>query len=51
MSPLHEDYKFRYRPNKPYAFPNQTIIADAIAELLDEVHKIVADKRLRVPAP
>jgi hypothetical protein len=29
MSPLHEDYTFRYRPSKPYAFPNQTQSASA----------------------
>jgi hypothetical protein len=34
-SPLHEDYTFRYRPNTPYAFPNQTIATEAVAELFD----------------
>ena len=46
LSPLHEDYTFRYRPNKPYAFPNQTASTDAVAELFDSVHVIVKAKCL-----
>jgi hypothetical protein len=41
LSPLHEDYTFRYRPNNPYAFPNQTVATEAVAELFDRVHAIV----------
>jgi hypothetical protein len=41
LSPLHEDYTFRYRPNKPYAFPNQAVATEAVAELFDRVHAIV----------
>ncbi|QIP03968.1 hypothetical protein [Bradyrhizobium symbiodeficiens] len=41
LSPLHEDYTFRYRPDKPYAFPNQTVATEAVAELFDRVQTIV----------
>jgi len=41
LSPFHNDYTFRYRPNKPYAFPNQTVATEAVAELFDRVHAIV----------
>jgi hypothetical protein len=41
ISPLHEDYTFRYRPNKSYVFPNQTVATEAVAELFDRVHAIV----------
>jgi hypothetical protein len=46
LSPLHEDYTFRYRPNKPYVFPNQTVATEAVAELFDRVHAIVQAKCL-----
>src|SRR5882757_90350 len=46
LSPLHADYTFRYRPNKPYAFPNQTVVTEAVAELFDRVHAIVQAKCL-----
>jgi hypothetical protein len=46
LSPLHEDYTFRYRPNKPYMFPNQTVATEAVAELFDRVHTIVTAKCL-----
>lgn len=51
LSPLHEDYTFRYRPSKPYAFPNQEIATDAIQDLFDKVHTIVTDKCMKAPAP
>jgi len=51
LSPLHEDYTFRYRPDKPYAFPNQTIATEAVAELFDKVHSIVAAKCLAPSIP
>jgi hypothetical protein len=44
LSPRHEDYTFRYRPDEPYAFPNQTVATDAISELFDKVHRIVTDR-------
>jgi hypothetical protein len=46
LSPLHEDYTFRYRPDKPYAFPNQTVATEAVAELFDRVQAIVKTKCL-----
>jgi hypothetical protein len=46
LSPLHEDYMFRYRPDKPYAFPNQTVATEAVAELFDRVQAIVKTKCL-----
>jgi hypothetical protein len=49
-SPLHEDYTFRYRPMRPYAFPNQEVATDAIQDLFDKVHTIVTDKCMKVPA-
>jgi len=51
LSPLHENYTFRYRPDKPYAFPNQTVATDAVADLFDKVHAIVVDKVLKVQKP
>ncbi|MBR0900770.1 hypothetical protein JQ616_37945 [Bradyrhizobium tropiciagri] len=51
LSPRHEDYTFRYRPDKPYAFPNQKAATDAIAELFDKVHAIVVDKVLNERKP
>ncbi len=51
LSPLHEDYTFRYRPSNPYAFPNQTVATDALEELFDKVHTIVTDKCLPVQTP
>jgi hypothetical protein len=44
LSLRHEDYTFRYRPDKPYAFPNATAATEAVAELFDRVHAIVKDK-------
>lgn len=29
LSPRHEDYTFRYRRDRPYAFANQTVATDA----------------------
>ena len=46
LSPRHEDYTFRYRPDKPYAFPNATVATQAVAELFDRVHGIVKAKCL-----
>ncbi len=46
LSPLHEDYTFRYRPEKAYAFPNASAATDAVAELFDRVHEIVRAKCL-----
>ena len=51
LSPLHEDYTFRYRPNAPYAFPNQAAATEAVVELFDRVQVIVADKCLNPHAP
>jgi hypothetical protein len=51
FSPLHEDYTFRYRPGKPYAFPNQTAATEAVAELFNKVHQIVTDLCLATSAP
>jgi hypothetical protein len=44
LSPLHEDYTFRYRPSRPYAFPNATVATKALDELFTRVHVIVQDK-------
>jgi len=49
FSPLHEDYTFRYRPGKPYVFPNQTAATEAVAELFDKVHEIVTNLCLSAP--
>ena len=49
LSPRHEDYTFRYRPDRPYSFPNQTAATNAITELFDRVHAIVLDKCLKAP--
>lgn len=49
LSPLHEDYTFRYRPNNPYAFPKQTVATDAVVELFDRVHTILTDMCLAKP--
>ena len=46
LSLRHEDYTFRYRPDKPYAFPNATVATKAVAELFDRVHEIVKAKCL-----
>ncbi|MGL9620381.1 hypothetical protein QRQ56_20390 [Bradyrhizobium sp. U531] len=46
LSPLHEDYTFRYRPSKPYAFPNQAVATEAVTELFDRVDAIVQSKCL-----
>jgi hypothetical protein len=46
LSPLHEDYTLRYRPSKPYMFPNQTAATEAVAELFDRVHAIITAKCL-----
>lgn len=46
LSPRHEDFTFRYRPDKPYAFPNATAATKAVAELFDRVHEIVKTKCL-----
>jgi hypothetical protein len=46
LSPLHEDYTFRYRPKNYYSFPNQTVATEALAELFDRVHAIVSEKCL-----
>jgi hypothetical protein len=49
LSPLHEDYTFRYRPQRSYAFPSAKVAAEAVAELFDKVHRIIAAKCLRAP--
>ena len=49
LSPLHEDYTFRYRPAKPYAFPNQTVATAAISELFEKVDAIVSGRCLKAP--
>jgi hypothetical protein len=46
LSPLHEDYTFRYRPSQPYMFPNATVATKALDELSSQVHVIVTDKCL-----
>ena len=46
LSPRHEDYTFRYRPDRPYAFPNATVATRAVAELFERVHEIVNAKCL-----
>jgi len=46
LSPRHEDYTFRYRPQNSYSFPNQTVVTEAVAELFDRVDAIVRDKCL-----
>src|SRR4051812_48515046 len=43
LSPLHEDYTFRYRPQRGYAFPNPTVATEAVAELFDRVHHIIGE--------
>lgn len=47
LSPLHEDYTFRYRPSQPYAFPNAAVATKAINELFARAHDIVANKCLK----
>jgi hypothetical protein len=46
LSPCHSNYVFRYssKSNAPYTFPNAGMTTEALAELFDQVHKIVADK-------
>ena len=46
LSPLHEDYTFRYRPSRPYAFPNATAATKALDELFAQVHMLVCEKCL-----
>jgi hypothetical protein len=51
LSARHEEYTFRCRPEKPYAFPNATVATEALQELFGEVHRIVVEKCLKVPTP
>ncbi len=46
LSPLHEDYTFRYRPSHPYVFPNATAATKALDQLYAQVHSIVDRKCL-----
>jgi hypothetical protein len=45
------DYTFRYRPNNAYAFPNQTVATEAVAELFDRVQTIITDRCLKPETP